>query len=65
MKVYRVFSGSVAGSVHQDLVAGVDQSVEQGFGDYGLENRLYQSSDDLFEVRMSGLPLTARSLMSW
>ena len=30
------FAGSVAGSVHEDLVAGVDQPVEQGLGDDGV-----------------------------
>src|SRR5437879_969418 len=28
--------GSVAGSVHEHLVAGVDESIEQGFGDDGV-----------------------------
>ena len=30
------FSGSVAGSVHEDLVAGVDEPVQEGLGDHGV-----------------------------
>jgi hypothetical protein len=30
------FAGPVAGSVHEDLMAGVDESVEEGFGDDGV-----------------------------
>ena len=29
-------AGAVAGSVHEDLVAGVDEPVEEGFGDDGV-----------------------------
>jgi hypothetical protein len=32
----RSFAGSVAESVHEDLVAVVDESVEQGLGDDGV-----------------------------
>ena len=44
--VERSVAGAVAGSVEQKLVAGVDQSVEQGLGDDGLGNRGYQSCRD-------------------
>ena len=37
------FSGSVGRAVHEDLVAGVDQSVEQRLGDDGVREQLYQS----------------------
>ena len=32
------FAGSVARSVHEDLMAGVDESVQEGFGDDGANS---------------------------
>lgn len=55
------FPGPVGGAVHEDLMAGVDESVEKRFRDDWIGNSGYQSLGARLLVKISGLAAIARS----